>query len=461
MTGTYVFRLTATDEASLSASDQVTVFAANEGTAVLRRSVSVGYDDAEEGQNLKVALGGSDLELVNDGATLGNQTVGVRFQNITVPRSTDVTNAYIQFQADRVTTGTTNLLVQAQAADNAPRFTTANGNISTRPRLGGVTWGPVPPWNTPGAATETERTPDIEPLVQALVNRTNWRSGNAMVFVITGTGKRAAESFNGQAAPILQIEYADGSGNEPPTVNAGPDRQVTLPNGLTLNGSVSDDGKPIPPGAFTSQWTQVDGPQSVVFSNETSPVTDVEFSESGMYTLRLTATDGIEVTTDDVTVVVASNTNTGVLNLVTNPTFETGTTGWNNASGAGIVLDRASPGHSGSFAARLTNNNGAAAECKLNDIPDTVTNATAGTYTASLWAQGATGATLRFRIREYLANGSTNVLIQNLTLSSTEWRQVTVSKSVSAGSKIDLQAWIASAPTGVCFLADDVILTRT
>jgi hypothetical protein len=35
-------------------------------------------------------------------------------------------------------------------------------------------------------------------------------SGNALVLVVTGSGKRAAESFEGGSPPVLEISYRTG-----------------------------------------------------------------------------------------------------------------------------------------------------------------------------------------------------------------------------------------------------------
>src|SRR5207247_1206672 len=47
--------------------------------------------------------------------------------------------------------------------------------------------------------------------------------------------------------------------NQPPVVDAGPDRTVTLPNTLTINYTVTDDGLPLG-GALTISWSMVSGP---------------------------------------------------------------------------------------------------------------------------------------------------------------------------------------------------------
>lgn len=41
-----------------------------------------------------------------------------------------------------------------------------------------------------------ERTADIAPIMQEIVDRGGWTSGNAMAFIITGSGDRAADTLN-------------------------------------------------------------------------------------------------------------------------------------------------------------------------------------------------------------------------------------------------------------------------
>jgi hypothetical protein len=44
--------------------------------------------------------------------------------------------------------------------------------------------------------------------MQEVVDRPAWTSGSALVLVITGSGARVAESFDGTFAPVLHIELA-------------------------------------------------------------------------------------------------------------------------------------------------------------------------------------------------------------------------------------------------------------
>ncbi len=88
-----------------------------------------------------------------------------------------------------------------------------------------------------------------------------------------------------------------------PTVDAGPDLDVTLPTNALLDGLALDDG---PPASLATTWTQVSGPDSAVIGTPTSMTTTVSFGGSGTgdYVFRLTADDGPNEVFDEVTVAV-------------------------------------------------------------------------------------------------------------------------------------------------------------
>jgi hypothetical protein len=150
-------------------------------------------------------------------------------------------------------------------------------------------------------------------------------------------------------------------------------------------------------------------------------------------------------------------------NIVGNPGFEQSTTGWNANGTTGVTLERVSGGHSGSYAARLTNGNAAATTVTLNDAsPNWVPTSAAGTYTAQAWVRSDTGTGKAYvRIREY--QGGTLVVLASsvVTLSST-WQQVTVSMSPQAAgsSYLDLTVYASGAPAGSNLYVDDVVLNH-
>ena len=72
--------------------------------------------------------------------------------------------------------------------------------------------------------------------------------------------------------------------NQAPSVNAGSDQQITLPDSANLDGTVTDDGLPNPPAAVTVTWTKTSGPGTVTFGNIHAVDTTASFSVAGTYT---------------------------------------------------------------------------------------------------------------------------------------------------------------------------------
>jgi len=114
------------------------------------------------------------------------------------------------------------------------------------------------------------------------------------------------------------VAVGTGMAGIPPAVIAGADQVVAVSVAAMLDGSVADDGLPIPPGAPTLAWTKVSGAGTVTFDNAAAAQTTATFSEAGVYVLRLTADDGAKTGSDTVTIICqAAPAPTGVLRLAT------------------------------------------------------------------------------------------------------------------------------------------------
>jgi hypothetical protein len=175
---------------------------------VIDSKVLTKSDTAEEFEGL-VDFRSSDLELVQD--KLQTQIVGLRFTNLNIPKNTNITKAYIQFVVDEKSTENTTLMLHGEKVPNANTFESKVNNISSRVKTSSsVSWSPSA-WNIIGAKGMAQRTSDLKPLVQEIVNQAGWNEGNAMAFIIEGNGKRVAESYNGTGilAPVLHIEYGN------------------------------------------------------------------------------------------------------------------------------------------------------------------------------------------------------------------------------------------------------------
>ena len=222
--GDHTITATITDSENLSLSVTVAIAVVAPDTELLSVQVSAKSDDAEEKASGAMSTTSRDLDLIREAVfDPGNQTAGIRFNDIDIPKGANILKAHIQFQADQADSEPTSLFIQGEASNNARSFRNTREDITLRPRtVSSVSWIPDP-WITAGEAGPAQLTPDISGVVQEIINRPGWESGNSAAFLLDGTGRRRAESFEGapSGAPLLEIEY--NVTNEPPTV------MVTLP----------------------------------------------------------------------------------------------------------------------------------------------------------------------------------------------------------------------------------------
>jgi hypothetical protein len=189
-------------------------------TVCVRPSATDIIPDAEEALNGNVYANLGALDLVLDsepGAGNGTQITGIRFPAVSVPQDASITSAYIQFTARGTSTGTCNLEVAAHRSPNAPAINWAAYDLSSRtPTNRTVEWTPAS-WTVNNAAGQDQRTPDLKKIVRELVLQPTWQSGNAMVFLFSGTGGRKAYSHDISTARSAElcITYTTGQQQAP------------------------------------------------------------------------------------------------------------------------------------------------------------------------------------------------------------------------------------------------------
>ncbi len=199
-----------------------------EGTTTLVFTVGAGSDTAVEYSEAVATaypagstdIVTSDLDLTWDTAlkpgtsdARGPVTVGIRYPGVAVPQGAIITAASITFT--NVTSGTAGvgsvtLVFNGVAEDNTGTFVhqegVGNNNVTNRPRTTeSDSWVSSTLWG----ATATSA--DISSVVQEIVDRGGWASGNAMAFVITSPDSGASAYrralAGGDSAPTLSITY--------------------------------------------------------------------------------------------------------------------------------------------------------------------------------------------------------------------------------------------------------------
>jgi hypothetical protein len=134
----------------------------------------------------------------------------------------------------------------------------------------------------------------------------SWQTTTATINLAAGTQTIRLQSTSGAGWNINWLEIAGASAaNQSPSANAGADKTITLPaNSVTLSGSGSD-----PDGSIASYaWSKVSGGAATINSPSAASTT-ISGLAQGSYIFRLTVTDNAGATAfDDVLVTVNGST---------------------------------------------------------------------------------------------------------------------------------------------------------
>ena len=180
------------------------------GLSVESRISQTSDDQEEHPLGVMELIDSSDLEIVQENDT---QIIGLRFQNVTIPAGATITYADIEFIADEADAGATSFTLEGQLDIDPATFSVTAFDISGRTnRTTAVPWNNLAAW----AIDDVDNTPDIKVIIQEIVDQAGWGSSNqSLVIIISGSGKRVAESFDGElsgaSAPLLHVDYTTGS----------------------------------------------------------------------------------------------------------------------------------------------------------------------------------------------------------------------------------------------------------
>lgn len=157
-------------------------------------TVAASTDDVNSGSNTSGTGGtgnvsGSDLTnvLLSPGFHAANDYwyVAARFTSVGIPQGATISSASfsLKAQATYASGGTIKFLVKGQAADTTITFgVTGSDNLATaaRPRTTAVSAS----WSLPSVTAGTRYSIDITSVVQEIVNRAGWASGNSIVIIV-------------------------------------------------------------------------------------------------------------------------------------------------------------------------------------------------------------------------------------------------------------------------------------
>lgn len=293
---------------------------------------------------------------IGDSATTDdyNRSGWVRFPGIVVPVGATITSATIEVHAAGLTGAIPQMKIDANAADNpaAPASRSAvNAMVHT---TANATWTPST-WATPTPYTS----PELKTVIQELINRPGWASGNAILMFFNDVntanvlGQLTFTSFEGSTVDCATLSVSYNT-STPPTADAGSDQTVGQSTTVTLHGSGSTVN-----GSITGyQWTQLSGASVGLSSATAQEPTFTAPGTSGALVFGLVVTDSasLQSNQDTVTITVggaAPTANAGpdqanVEPLTTTTLTGAGSTGspsvwqWRQISGPSVTLSSTS-----------------------------------------------------------------------------------------------------------------------
>ncbi|MBX7168041.1 MAG: LamG domain-containing protein [Pirellulales bacterium] len=176
--------------------------AAQADSTTVSTRVKASADDA--GQD-----GSGNVVLTNGSISLSSGTwCGVRFQNLAIPQGAYIISATLTVVAANSTSGANPAtVIYGEDEDNATAFAATANNISGRTKTSATASWKITNWT----AGTSYQAPDVRALVQEIVNRPGWASGNSLAILLNATSgaSRPAVAYDGSSsqAALLSVTY--------------------------------------------------------------------------------------------------------------------------------------------------------------------------------------------------------------------------------------------------------------
>lgn len=157
---------------------------------------------------------------IGNGSSTTSSYTGLRFNNVTIPKGATITSAIITVYNPGSSWINTSLTISAEAIGNSPTFSSTNTPSQRKLTTSQISWTDNSQW----LANTSYQLSDISPVIQEIINRSDWNSGNSLSIIMKGIGsswgRKYVSSFDGSPtnAPQLVISYITSGMTPTPTV---------------------------------------------------------------------------------------------------------------------------------------------------------------------------------------------------------------------------------------------------
>jgi len=186
----------------------------NGSTTSIDRQVSASNEDADEAaSDASFNSTNATIRMQSDSRSGVRDNGGFHFNNVTVPQGQTIANAYLELCTSDTGWDDIYVTIYGNDVDNSNDFGTEADVTGRTLTTASVDWTALNQGNTTWATS-----PTITTIVQEIVDRASWSSGNDLTILAFGKSDQvynfAAYAYDGNPtyAGKLHIEYSSGSG---------------------------------------------------------------------------------------------------------------------------------------------------------------------------------------------------------------------------------------------------------
>ncbi len=150
--------------------------------------VDVSYDDGEYENDAVDKLYDDDLDMGWEGDDLNIMTTFLRFQSVYIPQGATIDSAFLRIYAHEDEADEARVTIYAEAIDNSPIFNDTELMSDRTWGTDSVKWIISESWTM----WQPYKSIDIASVLQGVVNRSGWVSGNALTIFLRGEDQGAS-----------------------------------------------------------------------------------------------------------------------------------------------------------------------------------------------------------------------------------------------------------------------------
>ena len=171
---------------------------------------AISYDDGEYENDSIDKLNDDDLDMGWEGEDLNIMTSYTRFQNVLIPKGSVINSAVLHIYAHEDEADEARVTIYAEDIDDSPKFSETEALADRTWTDASVRWVITEPWTM----WEPYETPDLAAVIQEVIDRDGWASGNALTLFLTGEDQGASLLDNARDFESFEnIEDPDDGGD--------------------------------------------------------------------------------------------------------------------------------------------------------------------------------------------------------------------------------------------------------